>query len=283
MLGVPAVLLTTQPCGGAAHGFDYDRSRRSRLSREEERRLVRQIDGGDEEARHCLIRANLGLVAFIARRFEGRGLPLEDLIGEGNLGLIRAVEEFDPSFGTSFGTYAAFWIKESIGRALKTTASMIRVPVYVSALLRRWQTAERLLRLQYNRSPSFDEIASSLGLSETHRGVIAKALKVRRVELDGGASDGDTVCGKSARDLCRAPFADLESAERKTMIQSLLGCLEDREFAVLALRYGLEDAGPLKLREIGQRLGLSREWVRKIELRALRKLKRAGAMNTLDV
>jgi RNA polymerase sigma factor (sigma-70 family) len=100
----------------------------ARLSREEERCLAHQIDDGDEEARHCLIRANLGLVTFIARQFQGRGLPLEDLIGKGNLGLIRAIREFDPSFGTSFATYAAFWMKESIGRALKNTASMIRVP-----------------------------------------------------------------------------------------------------------------------------------------------------------
>jgi DNA-directed RNA polymerase specialized sigma subunit len=128
------------------------------------------------------------------------------------------------------------------------------VPVYVSALLGRWQSAERLLGLQCNRSPSFDEIASSLSLSQTHRDVIAKALKVHRVELDGGSSDGGTAFANSVRNFLRGPFAELEPAERRTVLQTLLGRLEDREYAVLALRYWLEGEGPLK-KEI------ARDWV----------------------
>ncbi len=142
----------------------------SLLSAAEERELAEAIKAGDSDARSRMIRANLRLVVKIARDYTGRGMSLDDLIGEGNLGLIRAAEDFDPRFGTRFSTYASYWIKQAIRHALTNTTATIRLPAHMVTLLSKWRKAERALTRELGQSPTFDQIATALGLSDAQRG-----------------------------------------------------------------------------------------------------------------
>ncbi len=243
------------------------------LSADEERQLAEAIARGDRDARTRMIQANLRLVVRIARDYQGRGLCLDDLVGEGNLGLIRAVEDFDPSFGTRFSTYAAYWIKQSIRHALMNTAATIRLPAHMVNLLGRWQQTERALRRELGRDPSFDEIADTMDLTDSHRDLVARALRSRRVVHEGGADEGENPwTSDEATDPHAAPGAELEATEEQLDVLRRLDCLDDRERTIVALRFGLGGAAPLTLKEVGQRLGITREWVRKIEMRAVQKL-----------
>ena len=164
---------------------------RAGLSTQQEHELAARIANGDREARNRLVQANLGLVGTIAREFRGRGLAFEDLVAEGNLGLIRAAQDFDPRFGTRFSTYAAYWIKEAIRHALINTTSTIRLPAHMVGLLTKWRRAERALSREAGRAASFDEIASSLQLSEAQKTLVTRALDARRLRLESsyGAED----------------------------------------------------------------------------------------------
>jgi RNA polymerase primary sigma factor len=244
---------------------------RRRLSRSEERELSALIDAGDQAARNQLVQANLGLVVTIAQQFLGRGLELDDLTGEGNLGLIRAAKEFKPEFGTRFSTYAAFWIKQAIRCALINTATTIRLPSHMVRLLTKWRRAERALLKEAGRPPRFEAIASRLRLTEAQKSMVEQALVVGRLKHEGD------YCGESGNRLAevwdrQTPSEDrAESREEWAVTARRMEYLESRERAVLALRYGLEDES-LTFQAIGRRLGLTREGVRKVELRALRKL-----------
>jgi RNA polymerase primary sigma factor len=247
-------------------------SGRPGLSRDEEIELAERIARGDHQARNRMIQAHLALVGTIARGFRHRGLSLEDLIGEGNLGLIRAAEEFDPRFGTRFSTYAAYWIKEAIRHALINTTATIRVPARMAGVLARWRRAERTLGRQLGRTPSFDEIASSLGLSAIQKGLVARALDAGRLRLEG--SSVDRVGAPFFADVAdRHGRADdlVEAEDERAVARRLIDRLDARERTIVALRYGLEGE-ILKRVEIGRRLGVTREWVRQLEARALRKL-----------
>ena len=156
----------------------------SLLTAAEECALAEAIARGDKDARTRMIQANLRLVVKIARDYIGRGMILEDLIGEGNLGLIRATEEFEPRFGTRFSTYAAYWIKQSIRHALINTTSTIRLPAHMVGLLTKWRRTERALCRELGRTPSFHEVASLLGLTETQKSLVAKALQARQLKLE---------------------------------------------------------------------------------------------------
>ena len=244
------------------------------LSKQQEHELATLIAYGDREARNRLVGANLGLVSTIAREFLGRGLDLDDLVGEGNLGLIRGAKEFDPSFGTRFGTYASYWIKEAIRHALINTASTIRLPAHMVSLLTKWRRAERSLGREWGRTPTFDEIASSLGLTEAQKTMVAKAHQARRVNLDGGMhGDARPWSLDVAIDQHGEDSPMLEADEERDILLRRMDCLDDRERVILSLRYGLEGEQPRTLNEIGRRLGVSREWARKLELAALRKLR----------
>lgn len=172
-------------------GFDpalhpsLDIPNRRGLSRDEERELAALIANGDQAARNRMVLANLGLVVTIACRFQGRGLLLDDLIGEGNLGLIRAAEKYDPRFGTRFSTFACLLIKQAIRHALITTTATIGVPVQVEKLLIKWRRAERMLHHELKRQPEFEEVASKLGLSQIQESLIRKAHRARRLRIDG--------------------------------------------------------------------------------------------------
>ena len=227
-----------------------------RLSQDEEYELAGLIANGDSDARNSLVQANLGLVIKIASDFQGRGLDLDDLISEGNLGLIRAAEEFDPRFGTRFSTYAAYWIKQSIRHALINTTSTIRLPAHMIGLLTKWRRAERALARERGETPSFEEVASVLGLSENQKMLVRHARQALRFTL--GSSEALGPSGE----------ATLEADDERRILFKRMQHLEERECTVLALRYGLEGEEPLTLKEIGRRLGITREWVRKIEIRA---------------
>ena len=243
------------------------------LSAAEEQALADAIALGDGEARTRMIQANLRLVVKIAREYVGRGLVLEDLIGEGNLGLIRATEEFDPRFGTRFSTYASYWIKQAIRHALINTTATIRLPAHMVGLLTKWRRAERALARELEFPPSFDDVAISLGLSDTQKGLVEKARQARQLRLESSSGDepGNWLPAESMM-AHEAPDALLEADDERKNLMKRLARLDDRERAILALRFGLEGELPLTLKEVGKRLGVTREWVRKIELRAVRKL-----------
>jgi RNA polymerase primary sigma factor len=243
------------------------------LTATEECELARAIARGDAGARSRMIQANLRLVVKIARDYVGRGIVLDDLIGEGNLGLIRAAEEFDPRFGTRFSTYASYWIKQAIRHALINTTATIRLPAHMVSLLTKWRRAERTLCREAGRAPTFEEVASYLRLSETQKSLVAKARQARQIKLESGmAADCTRWSPDDSIDRREAPDAVLETADERDLLLRRLNRLDARERAILALRYGLEGELPLTLKEIGRRLGVTREWVRKIELRAVRKL-----------
>jgi RNA polymerase primary sigma factor len=247
----------------------------SLLSAVEERELAEGIARGDAEARRRMIQANLRLVVKIAKDYLGRGMLLEDLIGEGNLGLIRAAEDYDPEFGTRFSTYASYWIKQAIRHALINTNSTIRLPAHMFGILNRWRRTERALFRDLGRSPSFDEVADSLGLTEIQRELVAKARCASQLRLESCLGDDDGAWSPdSAEDYSETPQAALELQEEHAEIMRRMDRLDERERQVLALRFGLMGEIPLTLKEIGRRLGVTREWVRKIELRAVSRLER---------
>jgi RNA polymerase primary sigma factor len=244
------------------------------LSATEERRLARRVEQGDVEARDQLIRANLRLVVSIARRYVNKGLCLSDLIEEGNLGLMKAVERFDPSRKIRFSTYATFWIKQAIRLALINTGRSIRVPAHTVALVTRWNQATHELQVELGRPPSPDEIARRLGLKPNQRELVDQALRVNELtttsdhEEENGTYLSDTVVDHRSA----APDRHALEAEAVELLHTLLDELDEREAAVLRLRFGLRNQEPQTLRTIGQRLGLTYERVRQIETHALRKL-----------
>jgi RNA polymerase primary sigma factor len=262
-------------CGDSSALSTYLREIRddALLSAAEERSLSEAIAGGDRDARARMIQANLRLVVKIAREYGGRGMTLDDLIGEGNLGLIRATAEFDPRFGTRFSTYASYWIKQAIRHALINTTATIRLPAHMVGLLTKWRRAERALTKEFGYPPTIDQIAVSLGLSDSQKMLVEKARRARQLRLEsGGGEDGGAWSPDEAQAHPEAPDASLEADDERQDLLRRLARLDARERAILALRFGLEGETPLTLKEVGKRLGVTREWVRKIEIRAVRKL-----------
>lgn len=243
------------------------------LSADAERRLAHRINQGDPEARERMVRANLLLVVSIARRYAHRGLPMEDLIAEGNMGLMRAAEGFDPSVGVRFSTYATYWIKQSIRRALVNTARAVRVPAYMAELLTKWRRAEAALHEELGRPPE-EEVAGRLGLAVKKLKMVRKAMRVY-----GGAAQEDAGGeGLSLAELLAGgspPDAQLEGAEEVSRILGQLNQLGPREAGVLRLRFGLGGDGPMTRQEVGEGLGLTRERVRQIESDALSALRQS--------
>jgi RNA polymerase primary sigma factor len=242
------------------------------LDADEERELAWRVDDGDAEARDHLVRANLRLVVSIARGFAGRGLPLEDLIAEGNMGLLRAVEGFDPSLGLRFSTYACYWIKQSIKRALINTGKTIRLPAYMVELLSKWRRAAAELQDELGRTPTQEEVASILGLPAKKLKIVQEAIRVYNAAAQEDVDGAGLSLGELAQDDA-TPDKRLTGAEEMSQVLGLLDRLEPREAAVLRLRFGLSGEEPKTLKDIGERLGLTRERVRQIERDALGKLR----------
>ncbi len=243
------------------------------LTAAQERELAYRVQDGDPEARDYMVRANLRLVVKIARSFAGRGLDLPDLIEEGNLGLLRAVDGFNPAMNTRFSTYASYWIKQAIRRALIYTAKTIRIPAHMIDLISKWRWATNRLQDQLNRTPTLEEVARSINFPLKKLGGVKRALQAYNTWVQSDQPERDWTLDEFLTDN-RAMTADraLVEAEDLHRALSLLDTLEHREATVLRMRFGLDNREPSTLDEIGQSLGLTRERVRQLQAQALRKL-----------
>src|SRR5271165_1825646 len=244
------------------------------LSASEERELAEQVALGDPHAREHMVKANLRLVVNIARGYLGKGLSLEDLIEEGNLGLMRAVEGFDGTMETRFSTYASYWIKQSIRRAVMNNGKPIRLPAYMVSLLSKWKRASSILTDRLGRAPMPEEIGKALHLSKKKIGIVAKAIKVNNLmpHADGSEDEGKILDDVLTDDRSKAPEDQMIEADDLDRIFGRLDELEDREATVIRMRFGLDPYPPMTLREVGENLGLTRERVRQLENQALQKL-----------
>jgi RNA polymerase primary sigma factor len=243
------------------------------LDAQEERDLATRIGQGDTRARDQMVRANLRLVVNIARGYSGKGLGLQDLIEEGNLGLLRAVEGFDPAMGTRFSTYASYWIKQSIKRALINTGKTIRIPAYMVELLSKWRRASARLTEELGRTPTPEEVARVLGLAKKKLPIIKKAIKIYNAmpqtdQAEAGWTLGDMVMDE--RQLM--PDDALVESDCLHHVMEMLTTMDQREATVLRMRFGLDGHDSRTLKEIGEQLGLTRERVRQIETEALNKM-----------
>ena len=243
------------------------------LSASDERELARRIAEGDVRARDRMVRANLRLVVNIARGYAGKGLGLQDLIEEGNLGLLRAVEGFDPSMGTRFSTYASYWIKQSIKRALINSAKTIRIPAYMVELLSKWRRATSRLTEELGRTPTPEEIARVLGLAKKKLPIIKKAINIYNSTPQTDQSEAGWSLGEMVMDeRMKTPEDELLEHDILRHIREMMDHMDPREATVLRMRFGLDNMEPHTLKEIGEQLGLTRERVRQIETEALGKL-----------
>ena len=249
------------------------------LTPEEEIRLAGRIKRGDKAARERMITANLRLVVKLATDYANLGLPLLDLVSEGNIGLMKAVERFDPQKGGKLSTYAAWWIKQSIKRALANQGRTIRVPVHQIEKIAKVRRLIERLTAELGREPTDEELADEVGLS----GPKVSALKssgIQPTSLDApiGKDDGETLFGDMLSDeAAEDPLEYLEGKDARAMLGGVLKVLTARERDIIKLRYGLGGGRERTLEEIGTKLGITRERIRQIQMVALKKMRRAMA------
>ena len=277
----PPLQVSYETTTDALQLFLREAGRHALLTAAQEVELAKRIERGDLGAKSHMIQANLRLVVSIAKNYRNQGLPFLDLIQEGTLGLIRAVEKFDWRRGYKFSTYATWWIRQAVARALADKARTIRMPVHIVERLQKMNRAERTLWTQLGREPTLEEIAeeASLPIQQAHEVRAAARASASLDQPVGEAEDavfGDFVAGDDP-----LPEEEVEVSLRSQALSAALLSLQERERQVLVLRYGLDDSEPKTLEEIGRRLGLTRERVRQIELESLRRLSTLREMQSV--
>lgn len=252
------------------------------LTFEEERQLAQKVAAGDQEAADEMVLHNLRLVVSIAKRYSGCGLPLLDLIQEGNAGLIEAVQKYDLSKGFRFSTYATWWVRQKIGRALSDQSRSIRIPANVAELVSRIKKVMGSMTQKLGRTPTEEEIAAELGVeADKVKVALDMSQAVSSLDVPVGDDDETTVGDLQADHAAENPMANLIAEANKQVINSVFDTLNEREANVLRMRFGIDHDHAHTLEEIGNELGVTRERVRQIETRALRKMRNPARMAIL--
>ena len=246
------------------------------LTAEEEITLAKRIAKGDEQARKKMIRSNLRLVINIAKRYFYLGIPFLDLIEEGNLGLMKAVDKFNPKRGFRFSTYGAWWIRQGIIRAIAQQGKMVRLPVYVNELLTKWKKTKERLTQKLNRPPTDEEIAKKLRVARDKIEEINLWLSTKTSSLEApiGEEEENQILDLVQNDSVASPDAAVEALFDKERVENLMEKMSDRERRVLDMRFGLDNGKTHTLAEVADKLGVSRERIRQIEEEAIKKLRR---------
>ena len=284
---VSAGLPVAAPEGGtedAVRLYLHNIGRVALLTREDEIRLAKRVEQHDMAAKAALVEANLRLVVSVAKRYQGRGLNLLDLIQEGNLGLIRAVEKFDWRRGFKFSTYATWWVRQSMTRALADQSRTIRIPVHMVDRINKVSRARRELSQQLGRDPTPEEIGGKLDIPpENVEGLVKLSQEPVSLQAPVGAGEDNAQLGDFiSDDVSDRPEELVSKSLRDADVLELLNRLPARERRVIELRYGIDPEGPMTLEDIGAKVGLTRERVRQIVVKTLHMLKTSGEAAALE-